>query len=359
MSGSRMPVGGRGRTQVSGRTKLLGLAAIIVIILGLAVWQGWSRFHRPVPQSAATKGPSFSMGKPLEATPVSVGSNVNPAQERRPDLADTRKPAPPPWTAPKVQPMGFWQDTTNDTARPPQSPIAPAVEAKADPDVLTPGGGQSEYSARMQTTSVSNITPALHRFHNPYTIEKGWQIPCIPTMPISSELPGPVHCITTEEVRSMDGSTVLLPRYTKINGQIEHGLSNGDRRLFLIWTDALTPKPDLLPIPLEGMPAADEAGQIGVPGDLNAHTWEKLKATALVTLLQTASSAAVATAQSGSGNNYFSPIGTAGNGLAEQAFGADRSIPTTLYRGPGQPLTVYVSKYVDLYKFYRNVPVRH
>ena len=36
------------------------------------------------------------------------------------------------------------------------------------------------------------------------------------------------------------------------------------------------------------------------------------------------------------------------------AFGRDLNIPPTLYRGPGQPLTVYVNHYIDLYRFYEN-----
>ena len=44
--------------------------------------------------------------------------------------------------------------------------------------------------------------------------------------------------------------------------------------------------------------------------------------------------------------------------LGQMAFGRDVNIPPTLYRGPGQPLTVYVNKYIDLVKYYQNVAVR-
>ena len=68
----------------------------------------------------------------------------------------------------------------------------------------------------------------------------------------------------------MVGTTILLPRGTQVNGTIEHGLTTGEDRLFLVWTDALTPRPGLLAIPLDS-PASDELGQTGVPGDIDDH----------------------------------------------------------------------------------------
>ena len=51
--------------------------------------------------------------------------------------------------------------------------------------------------------------------------------------------------------------------------------------MFLVWTDALTPRPDLLAIPLDS-PAADELGQTGVPGDVNDHLWKRIKTALLL-----------------------------------------------------------------------------
>ena len=89
--------------------------------------------------------------------------------------------------------------------------------------------------------------------------------PARPSQPISSSLPGPVRCTADQDVWSMDGTTILLPRGTQVNGTVERGLTGGEERLFLVWTDALTPRPDLLAIPLDS-PAADETGPDRRPG---------------------------------------------------------------------------------------------
>ena len=91
----------------------------------------------------------------------------------------------------------------------------------------------------------------------------------------------------------MDGTTILLPRGTQVNGTVERGLTGGEERLFLVWTDALTPRPDLLAIPLDS-PAADELGQTGVPGDVNDHLWKRIKTALLLSAVEFAGNAGTA-----------------------------------------------------------------
>lgn len=256
--------------------------------------------------------------------------------------------------------MGFWEDKAAiQQAAAAQAAARPAAgtggaAGRSDPDVATPGPG-SDYAQRMQTTKFADAAPVPHRFHVRYTIKKGTVFPCTPSQPISSALPGPVQCTVDDNVWSMDGSTILLPRGTHVNGTVERGLANGEERLFLVWTDALTPRPDLLAIPLDS-PAADEMGQTGAPGDVNDHLWKRIKTALLLSAVDITGSAVSGLAQRGNGNTNLNlgGIGGQANTLGQMAFGRDLNIPSTLYRGPGQPLSVYVNHYVDLHLFYAN-----
>ena len=99
-------------------------------------------------------------------------------------------------------------------------------------------------------------------------------------------------------------------------------------------------------------------GQVGVPGDVNTNLWARVKAALLLSLVDIGGNVATAAAQSGRNNTNLNFGGLAGqaSSLGQQAFGRDLNIPPTLYRGPGQPLTVYINKYINLEHFYRNVP---
>lgn len=363
----------RGRTHLSGTARAASAIGCVALMAGGLAWIVWPRQPKEPPASAATPA-AWNMGQALPEHSFRIVPPVpEPPASPKPEASPITPPpavaaaVTPPVTvaSPPVRQLGFWEDTAGiqqagqqAATRAASAAPAPAFgPGRGDPDVATPGrsGGASDYAQRMQTTKFADAAPTPHRFHVQYTIKKGTVFPCTPMQPISSALPGPVQCTVDQDVWSMDGTTILLPRGTQVNGSVERGLGTGDERLFLVWTDALTPRPDLQAIPLDS-PAADEMGQTGVPGDVNDHLWKRIKTALFLSAVDVAGSSASALAQRGSGNTTLNLGGVGGqaNNLGQMAFGRDLNIPATLYRGPGQPLSVYVNHYIDLHLFYEN-----
>ena len=359
-AGGPSPVA-RGRTHLSGTTRAVGALGCCAIVMAGVAWAVWPR--QATEPAQASPGQGWDLGRAMPEHPALA---IPPREEPKaaafvpPPAAKDELPAVP---APAVvHTLGFWEDTgamqqaaQQATAR----ATAASASARPDPDVTAPRPN-SEYAQRMQTTRFADTAPSPPHFHVQYTIKKGTVFPCTPSSPISSALPGPVQCTVGQDVWSMDGTTILLPRGTQVNGTIERGLTTGEERLFLVWTDALTPRPDLLAIPLDS-PAADEMGQSGAPGDINDHLWKRIKTALLLSAVDIGGSAITAAAQSGRGNTNFNlgGIGGTASSLGQMAFGHDVNIPPTLYRGPGQALSVYVNHYIDLYRFYENRPVNY
>ena len=347
----------RGRTSLPGPLRAVGAAGCALLVMGGATWVLWPKPPRePVP-SASRAG--WTMGQQMPDRPLRVIPTPEPVVARvvppPPSMALPVSAVPPPAALATPRAMGFWQDDAaiqEAAQRTAARASAPPPVARPDPDVATPG---SDYAQRMTTTRFADTAPVPHRFHVAYTIKKGTTFGCTPAGVISSALPGPVQCTVDDDVWSMDGTTILLPRGTQVNGTVERGLGTGEQRLFLVWTDALTPRPDLLAIPLDA-PAADELGQSGVPGDVNDHLWRRVKAALLLSVVDIGGNAVTALAQRGNGNTNLNLGGLGGQAtsLGQQAFGRDIGIPATLYRGPGQPLVVYVPKFIDLWRFYKN-----
>ena len=349
----------RGRSHLSRNAKLGLLAGCGLCIFGVGAVILSPKARRDAEPSSNTSA-DWNSGLPMPdrsfrtalVPTVPTAAAVPAAQSAPVNTTPVVLPAAP-------RTIQVWEDTnaSNQAAQQRAAPRATERDsASSDPDVATPGGAsRSEYAARMQTTKFADAAPAPHRFHVQYTLKKGTIFPCTPASPISSGLPGPVQCTVGQDVWSMDGTTILLPRGTQVNGTVERGLANGDERLFLVWTDALTPRPDLLAIPLDS-PAADEMGQTGVPGDVNDHLWKRIKTALLLSAVDIAGSAVTAGAQRGSGNTNLNlgGIGNTTQSLGQMAFGRDLNVPSTLYRGPGQALTVYVNHYIDLFHFYEN-----
>lgn len=233
-------------------------------------------------------------------------------------------------------------------------PASLAPEARDGDDDGPPGN--SAYAQSTQATRIADTRPKFRRFPPRYTIKKGLTFGCTPPMPIDTQLPGPFWCLVDEDVLSMDGTNRLLRAGTQVNGQIERGLGLGQNRAIIVFTDALTPGPDFLPIPLDSI-GASSSGQNGVPVDVNEHTWQRLKQAALVAGVEGLAGAAQTALQRG-GNQYIGSFGNSTQSLASVALQHDINLPVTGYRGPGRSIAVYVNHYIDLSDFYQMVQRR-
>ena len=89
---------------------------------------------------------------------------------------------------------------------------------------------------------------------------------------MDSTTPGYVTCLVPRDVYSDNGAVVLMEKGTRVLGEYRAGLRQGQRRLFVLWTRAVTP--DGVAIALAS-PAADALGRAGFDGEIDTHFWER------------------------------------------------------------------------------------
>ena len=337
--GQASPVS-RGRRPMPLWAKYLGLAAFGLLMAGAFAWAWMQGTSRPLFDQAA---PDYSAGAPFKAAVPAAPAPAPPAAPvQLPHSAYTTSSG-----GLTLRPMAVWA-ATNDVAAPlgvsadagmsergGTGSGAPAPGAAPAP---APPRQTNAYAQRLHPTDTPDAVASV--MPNPqWTVPKGTIFHCLPAQPIDTQLPGPVKCIVTENVWSADGTNILIGRGSTVNGEIQQGLGQGQNRAFILWTDVLTT--DFVTIDLDS-PAADELGEVGVPGYVNDHLWQKLKAAFLLTLVQTASGVALNESQA-AGTTSVS-VGTYMPDLASQALSHDLDIPATLYVSPATPLTVYVNR---------------
>jgi type IV secretion system protein VirB10 len=220
------------------------------------------------------------------------------------------------------------------------------------------GSGGDTYSQALHPSDLGGPAKAKVMPHAIYTIAEGEDIPCILKTAINSQLVGGVSCNIKDDVFGEKNRMILLPKGTRVVGQIRSGLRQGQNRLFVLWTSARTP--DGVKIALNS-PASDELGRAGIPGQVDDHFWQRFWAVTLFSaveaLPQVAASALQAlNKQGGSGNSYVNYIPSAispqqqlaGTILQEQI-----QIPPTLVANQGDVVGIYIARDLDFSDVYR------
>jgi type IV secretion system protein VirB10 len=140
---------------------------------------------------------------------------------------------------------------------------APAViERPASPEFAAKdtSAGQGE-----RVTASRLLNPSL-------TVPQGTIIAAVLETALDSTRPGAVRAIVSRDVRSFDGSRVLIPRGSRLYGEYTSDLSAGQKRALVIW-HRLT-RPDAVIIDM-GSPAADPLGRAGIGGKVDTHFFER------------------------------------------------------------------------------------
>lgn len=239
----------------------------------------------------------------------------------------------------------------------PEAPAATAGTPSAS-DGQTLGADNSPLAQKLKPTVLSPETASVIKNPN-MVITEGTMIPCVLQTAIDSTLPGLVTCVVPIDIRGTTGNVVLLDRGTKIVGQIQSGLLQGQNRVFVDWTRAETP--DHVIVTLDS-PGSDELGRAGLPGAVDNHFWDRFGGALMLTLVQGALDAAtIAAAGQGSSNStsqqaalgFVYAAQSNGQTVANTALQNSINIPPTLTKNQGDTVSLIVAHDLDFSSVYQ------
>jgi len=115
-----------------------------------------------------------------------------------------------------------------------------------------------------------------------FLILAGASIPCVLLTALDSATPGYVTCMVPTDVYSDNGAVILLDKGTKILGEYRSSLRQGQNRLFVLWTRAVTPAGVAVAL---ASPAADALGRAGFDGALDNHFWDRFGGALLLSII--------------------------------------------------------------------------
>jgi len=354
------PVAGTGRRQMSMATRVGILGLLGVLALGF-VWFNALYSHRPKAQPTSVQTADTGGGQQFTKPPPTT---AKAAPSSLPQPTDTPASASLLGTRTQETPA-----TAPIMAYSGQGSLIPKIPAAAAPAPGTDASGStppplpnapdnSALGARLKATPLDGERAAVLANPN-LTITEGTEIPCSLQTAIDSQLPGLVTCVVPIDIRGTTGNVVLLDRGTRIVGQIQSGLLQGQNRVFVDWTRAETP--DHVIITLDS-PGTDELGRSGLPGAVNNHLWDRFGGALMLTLVQGGLDAAtVEAAGNGSSNSTqqqaalgFVYAGQSnGQTVANTALQNTINIPPTLTKNQGDTVGLIVAHDLDFSNVYK------
>ena len=238
---------------------------------------------------------------------------------------------------------------TSENAQGPVPVSAPDPQGAAPTSLPEAAAKEGALSSRLKPSA----TPAVSAKMLPtqrLLLPKGAFIDCTLETAMNSSLPGMTTCVTATDTFGADGSVVLLERGTKLVGESAGAVQRGTARMFVLWTEARTPKGVVIPL---ASPGTDELGRSGLPGDVNRHFFERFGAAILITLVDGAVQRA-SNANSGNGTVILNPSGT--QDITTEVLKSTVDIPPTVDKHQGDRIQVLVARDLDFRTVYELKP---
>ncbi|MFM1975553.1 MAG: hypothetical protein RL145_399 [Pseudomonadota bacterium] len=170
------------------------------------------------------------------------------------------------------------------------------------------------------------------------TVTQGTLIPAVLETAINTDVPGYVRAVVSADVRSFDGTRVLIPRSSRLIGQYRSGLQAGQKRAYVIWTRLI--RPDGVSVNI-GSPAVGFSGETGLDGKVQTHFFERFGSAMLLSVIGGLSTL---------GGNSGVVIANSGQSAAAAAIGQTAQIGPTVRVRLGAPIRVFTARDLDFSK---------
>lgn len=252
----------------------------ILLLVGLLIFQALNARRQDM---AGEELPAGSPGGMISAPPpLSLPPGYAEAPlERTPQLVQpgTLQPlaptvAPQPQVVTRVveRPVPAAPTPLFQPSQPLQLPRTPVI---IEPAAAGRAEADSEIGSNERVNAGRLLNPSL-------TVPQGVVIAAVLETALDSTRPGGVRAIVSRDVKSFDGSRVLIPRGSRLYGEYAADVSSGQRRALVRW-QRLT-RPDAVIINLDS-PAADPLGRAGVEGKVNSHFFARFGSAILQSVL--------------------------------------------------------------------------
>ena len=329
-----------------------GSKTFLALLLGISGLFGGVMIYK----AYQTKNPSQ-----VDAPPTAAVRNTLPALTLNNEAPPNAPEDSPPPTAPPPPPSEVIK--TSDSKEPSPEELLRQRRLSAN---LIDGEGSRPPSDQASASSAPSQGGELQQKMQPlrleaamagklgdrhYLLTQGSMIDCVLETRMITTQPGMTACYVTRDIYSANGRVVLLDRGSKVIGHYQGGISQGQARIFVLWSRIETPQGIIINL---DSPGTGSLGEGGVGGYVDTHFWERFGGAILLSLVDDFSD--VATQRMANSNNKnqptFSSTTNNAQNMAAEALKNSINIPPTLYKNQGERISIFVARDLDFRSVY-------
>jgi type IV secretory pathway VirB10-like protein len=155
----------------------------------------------------------------------------------------------------------------------PPAPAAAAVPLKPDalpPGAIEPGASESAREPDARPIQREHIDPSLQKAEGkPYRLFEGAIVETVLTNRLEGSFNGPVNCLVTTDVYSHDDQHLLIPKGTRVLGEVKRNDAFGQQRLAVVFHRLIMP--DGYSLSLDQFKGLSQIGETGLRDQVNHH----------------------------------------------------------------------------------------
>jgi type IV secretion system protein VirB10 len=326
-------------TQRKPRSEGLGMAAGVGLVAAVGAFTFWSMngvrtgetnpmANTPAANTRAAAPASTEIAPVVPAQAITSSPDASPAQAPAAVLA--QPPQASADVAPRADPLSSPTVVFDaSTMAPPAGPAAQAAGAT--------GISNEDFAARVGGVGGTKAT-AAPMVDPKTTVTQGTLIAAVLETAINTDVPGYVRAMVSADVRSFDGSRVLVPRSSRLIGEYKSGLQAGQKRAYVVWTRLI--RPDGVSVNLAS-PAVGFSGTAGLEGNVDSHFFQRFGSAILLSVVGGLSTLI---------GNPTTVIAGGGQSAAATAVGQSGQISPTVRVRQGEPIRVFTARDLDFSK---------
>ncbi|WP_299794260.1 TrbI/VirB10 family protein [uncultured Marivita sp.] len=178
------------------------------------------------------------------------------------------------------------------------------------------------------------------------TIIQGTMIQAVLETALDSSLPGQTRAVVSEDVYSVDGTRLLIPRGSRLIGRYRSGVDIAQRRVTIAWDRIILPDNQTVQISSFG---GDELGRSGVTGFVDTRFTERFGSAALISLISAAPSAAASEIRNETTADVLEDVGDDLADATDSVIGDYLSIGPVIHVDQGARVTVVVDRDLEIF----------